>query len=164
MYSIAHKHEYNPIFKQGFTEDGKVLFDEARPRKDNEFGTGLLRRCSYCGSMHPTDVVSAIKAGARGEIADLKYGWPHKVYFHGVPNPHAGLPCYFSGSSKPQEGYVKLHDTLWAKPDIEAATTHGKFYTVHLQDATPEEKDFIERYLGLRFVFDDSGGVRWQRI
>lgn len=53
--------------------------------------TGRLRGCGYCGSMHPSDLAAAIRAGATLSWADRKYGWPHKVYAERVPNPHAGM-------------------------------------------------------------------------
>lgn len=37
----------------------------------------------------------------------------------------------------------------------------GKFYTVHLVDATPEERDIIERAMGLHIVFDGDR-VGWR--
>ena len=44
------------------------------------------------------------------------------------------------------------------------AVTHGKFYSVHLQDASADDRGLIEQHLGLAFQFDDNGGVRWVRI
>jgi hypothetical protein len=55
--------------------------------------------------------------------------------------------------------YVRYAET----PRPAAATTHGKFYTVHLQDASPEDRETIERHLGLSFHFDGKG-VAWQPI
>lgn len=80
--------------------------------------------CSWCGSMHPSDLAAALRAGeASGHWADFKYGWPHKWYVDGVP------------------GSIK-------------------FYTEHLQDATPEDREVIEKAMGLRFTFEGDG-VRW---
>jgi len=39
-----------------------------------------VRRCSYCGSIHPEDLVTLGTVPIQLEIADWKYGWPHKVY------------------------------------------------------------------------------------
>lgn len=63
-------HEVNPVFK---------IADEIGFRgRLNAPG----ERCSYCGSIRPRDLVEAIEQGrATGvEWADLKYGWPHKMY------------------------------------------------------------------------------------
>ncbi len=39
------------------------------------------RTCSYCGSLHPEDLVSLLEAfGARLGGSDWKYGWPHRFY------------------------------------------------------------------------------------
>lgn len=39
-----------------------------------------ILRCSYCGSIHPEDLITIATAPVTLEIADWKYGWPHKVY------------------------------------------------------------------------------------
>lgn len=163
-FTQVHASEINFSVFAPMYPDGKVSFDEPKPPQLDKLGGGTLRSCAYCGSMHPSDVVAAIKAGARGELADMKYGWPHKVYFHGVPNPHEGLLASRSGSNQPQEGYIQVAERMWLSPPTpEPTTTWGKFYTIHLQDATDEEREVIEAYLNLRFTFKD-GGVSWQRI
>lgn len=132
--------------------------------------------------MHPTELAAAIKAGATLSAADRKYGWPHKFYVDGAPNPFAGEPeiisAEYGGESATPEmiaaGWKQYPDGFdqttgkpvmrWARlgaPRPAPASTHGKFYTEHLQDATPEERAVIERAMGLRFEFDDAGGVRW---
>lgn len=146
--------------------------------------TGSTRRCSYCGSMHPADLAAALRAGARAEWADWKYGWPHKMYVEGVTNPNAGLLEVVSatyGRPTPEEiaagGWKQYQDGYdpktgqpamkWVKlgdPTPAPATTWGKFYTEHLQDATPEDREVIERAMGLRFTFghgERGAGVRW---
>lgn len=72
-----------------------------------------FRCCSYCGSMHPDDVVGEFKLGATAEWGDAKYGWPHKFYVH-VANrtPHAVF-CVGSTSGgdparDPGTGYVHV--------------------------------------------------------
>lgn len=37
-----------------------------------------FRRCSYCGAIHPEDLVAEPEWTPRW--ADPKYGWPHKFY------------------------------------------------------------------------------------
>lgn len=139
--------------------------------------TGRLRSCSYCGSMHPADLAAAIKAGAKGSWADFKYGWPHKWYVDDVPNPHAGMLEVCSSSSSKSEQYpfeireprfnektgerIEDYVRYTENPKPAAPTTWGKFYTEHLQDATPEDREVIERAMGLRFTFEPAGGVRW---
>lgn len=164
-YTLAHSDAIQPPFIPLYP-DGKFPWHEAVPPDvqsgDGKRNTGRLRACSYCGSMHPTDVVAAIQAGAHGSWADMKYGWPHKAYFNGVPNPHAGLLECLGTANHPLEGWIQVDDKHWRQPYTPApATTTGKFYTVHLLDATPEQRQVIERHLGLHFEFDDNGGVRW---
>ncbi|MCY0854359.1 hypothetical protein [Cupriavidus sp. D39] len=43
-----------------------------------------------------------------------------------------------------------------------APTTYGKFYMVHLQDATPEDRATIEKHLGIAFEFTPEGSVSWR--
>jgi hypothetical protein len=146
---------------------------------------GRLRNCGYCGSMHPSDVAAAIKEGAKGHFADQKYGWPHKAYFDDVPNPFAGMLESRSSTSRPtpdeleagkyitipgdfvvvdqQTGHSERKMEYYGAPTPAGNKTYGKFYSVHLQDATPEERDIIEHHLGLRFLFED-GGIRWTLI
>jgi len=165
-YSIAHQKGMNTIGQSMFS-NGKVPWEEATPpniKKGDKHWTGHLRNCAYCGSMHPSDVVAAIKSGARGEWADMKYGWPHKAYFEGVPNPHAGMLEIRASSNHEHEGWIK-EGVMWHEPGTPASpTTGGKFYTVHLMDATPEERETIETHLGLKFDFSDDGMVRWHRV
>jgi hypothetical protein len=182
--SIAHQHDMHWIGK-GKYPDGLVPWRDATPPnltgQPNERNTGSLRACSYCGSMHPSDVVAAIQAGAHGSWADRKYGWPHKAYFDGVPNPHAGmLESRTMRTDPPPENEAHKWRRVqhgfnphtgepvywWSEVGQPAGErTHGKFYSVHLLDATPEEKAIIEEYLGITFEFlDDGQRVRWSPI
>lgn len=115
--------------------------------------------------MHPADVANAIRAGARGEWADRKYGWPHKAYFDAIPNPHKGLmEVRSSANFKPEGNDDWIQDgEYWHEPPKPAPElTNGKFYSVHLMDACPEDRDLIECHLGLRFEFADDGRVTWK--
>jgi hypothetical protein len=136
---------------------------------------GRLRSCSFCGSMHPTDMAAALQAGAQAHWADFKYGWPHKLYVDNIPNPHAGLIESRSSASYPQEPteeerkryqHWRQEGARWHGWDEEPASakTHGKFYTEHLQDATDEERAVIERAMGLHFTFNADGSVGWKPV
>lgn len=85
--------------------------------------------------------------------------------------------CSFCGSLHPAKA-VELFKTgahaEWAdrkygwphKAYLKPAPEHNgqaKFYSVHLQDATEEERQILEYYLGLDFTFADDGGVSWKR-
>lgn len=180
--SIAHLHDMNHFGRQEYP-DRRVPWSAASP-PDLAAGrtTGRLQGCDYCGSMHPADVAAAIRAGAVGHFADQKYSWPHKAYFDGVPNPHEGLLESRCGISNPPQTeidagkWISIPDgfdrgtgaplTRWVEAGKPAsATTYEKFYTAHLQDASPEDRSTIERHLGVSFEFVDGGqGVRWNPV
>lgn len=136
------------------------------PDVENGVLSGRLRACNYCGSMSPTDVVDAIQNGAKGSFADPKYGWPHKAYFHEVPYPHAGmLEVRSTANYQYADDWVEIRSGSWQEPPKPAGkVTMGKFYMIHLEDATQEEREQIETHLGMRFVFKKSGGVSWKAI
>lgn len=163
--SIAHKLGMNNL-GTSMHPDGLVPWREATPPETSGYSrAGRLRSCGYCGSMHPVDVANAIRSGAKGSWADKKYGWPHKAYFDGVPNPHAGLMEVRASASFMPDGctdWIQCGDHWHEHPRPASATTNGKFYSVHLMDATPEDRDVIETHLGLHFDFKDDGGVTWK--
>lgn len=167
-YSIAHSN-MNHVGEK-LWPDNRVTWQEAAPpdleSRDPRRTTGRIRNCDYCGSMHPSDVVAAIKAGAKGSWADMKYGWPHKAYFNGIPNPHVGLLESRQGSNQKQcDDWFQTSNGLWNAPGKPAAATlMWKFYTVHLKDATPEEKVLIEEHLGIHFEFLEDDRVHWETI
>lgn len=166
-YSVAHIDGMNKI-GGNLWPDGRVPWDDPEPpnidQPNENHWSGKLRTCSYCGSMHPADVAAAIKAGATGSWADMKYGWPHKAYFNGVPNPHAGMLEIRGHATHIVEGWVDMgNGTSHAPAKPADQTVMWKFYSVHLQDASPEDKQTIEFHLGLHFEFTD-GRVSWQKI
>lgn len=68
----CHDNDLSPVFK--------TMAPEWRTREG-----GPHRRCSYCGSLHPEDLMKVLGEGARLGGADWKYGWPHKFYvYHGT--------------------------------------------------------------------------------
>lgn len=48
-----------------------------------EWGEGIARSCSYCGSIHPGDLARQLREAGTLSEADRKYGWPHKFYLEG---------------------------------------------------------------------------------
>lgn len=180
--STAHKGAIHFQFADKYPGDVTGWRDAEAPvwpADDERRTTGRLRACDYCGSMHPADVAAAIVAGATGEFADWKYGWPHKTYFDGIPNPHVGMIESRAGNSHPPQAeidagkWIRVRigfnsttgEPMYSYRDAgkpAAPTTHGKFYSIHLQDATAEERDIIQQHLGLVFTFED-GRVRWRK-
>lgn len=142
----------------GFMSNPDGSYDWSRPRSPAEDTSKTMRTarefwgCGYCGSMHPSELAWVLENGAHVHWADFKYGWPHKVYVDNAPNRYAG----------------QLEIRQWgpgdkAGPEVPArSTAHAKFYTLHLQEATPEEREVIERAMGLRFAFE-AGAIRWRR-
>ncbi len=59
-----------------------------------------LRRCSYCGSMHPDDVMAALKAGRKIGPTDKSY----KAYLS-LPNEKAGKRIKVGESTGPIHRY-----------------------------------------------------------
>lgn len=174
--SVAHKHDMNSYGLQEYPD----LLVSWRDAKLPDFEPGRLRGCGYCGSMHPADVAEAIRQGASGHWADRKYGWPHKAYFDGVPNPHAGMLEHTSSCNRKDDTFcierreprfnertgerIADYVTYYAHPQPSPLRTHGKFYSVHLQDASPEDRALIEQHLGLAFTFMDDGRVSWRPV
>lgn len=181
--SIAHKYDMNSFGVDKYP-DGLVPWRNPKAPDldaDPPYKVGSLRGCSYCGSMHPHDVAEAIKAGASFHWADWKYGWPHKLYGDHIPNPHAGMLESRCSKTHPTEKEIASGDFVkawtgwydqgtgkktydWMEKGRPAkATTWGKFYTVHLQDAAPEDLAIIEKHIGLHFEFKD-GNANWTRF
>lgn len=112
-----------------------------------------MRHCNYCGSLHPEDLLTTLKNGARLEGADWKYGWPHKFYVNGIPNPMAGEivemgGCYENGNYTPH-----------MSPAPQTLTK--KFYNEHLIDlaGTPEFNlvaEAIRKRTGIKFEMKDG--------
>jgi hypothetical protein len=89
----------------------------------------LWRECSYCGSIHPGDLRGYLESDiGHLEVADEKYGYPHKVYVSGLPNPHRGMVVCIGTKSSGQPIFGRA-----------PATTMVKFYTVHFGDAKRAE-------------------------
>lgn len=184
--SIAHKGDMNHIGAHHYP-DGLVPWNDPRPPDVSNARTtvGRMRGCWYCGSMHPKDLAAALKAGATISFADWKYGWPHKAYIDKIPNPFEGMMESRSSCSHPSAediaagkyipvdgefvvvnqttGETKRKTEYIGKPVPSGPYEHGKFYTVHLQDATPEEKETIEAHLGMSFEFA-NGQVKWTGV
>lgn len=118
-------------------------FAWCEPRKDDGGPYAYpFRTCSYCGSMHPEDLLHALEAGAQLGMADWKYGWPHKFYVDKIPNPKAGDDCeigsrYEGGVEEPIMGKAPAH-------------TPGKWYNEHLAELEPAAFEKLSALIATR--------------
>ena len=179
-------------FARRFHEDGSSPWSAPRsPEEDKSWGGMRSARewwsCEYCGSMHPRELAAALRLGASVHWADFKYGWPHKLYVEHAPNRYEGHGEIRSGvtyCARPPKDEIEAgkweryqsgfdqntgeptfsYRTPLPPPTPSAATTWGKFYTLHLQDASPEDRAIIERHSGLTFEFLPDGRVKWQKV
>ena len=123
-----------------------------------------FRTCSYCGSIHPEDLLTALSQGATLGGSDWKYGWPHKFYIHGIPNPIAGQEVKVGESSgQDEDGTVYRYPIMGT-----AGPLHAKWYNEHLQDAGFDDEamtallDALTRHSGITFKRDDAGQLVYQ--
>lgn len=150
-----------------------------------------FRRCSYCGSIHPDDLVA--EPSWRADWADRKYGYPHKFYVEIVNRDPERLYVIGSTNHIPEPGALGYKgwklvadlsgDDLAAldrdyPPELSKyrptgtvqlgprPTHFGKFYTMHLADpaVSQETKDEIARVSGLKFTFLDDGRIGWESV
>lgn len=101
-----------------------------------------FRFCSYCGSIHPEDLLHFLANGATLEQADWKYGWPHKFYVKGIPNPRAGqtveVGCRYEGG--------KAEPIMGTAPE----TIGAKWYNQHLLDSSYDDEAWAAVVQALR--------------
>lgn len=130
------------------------------------------RNCSYCGSIHPQDLLEFTKREKfvnyktvypevmqhpHMEVADMKYGYPHKIY---VTSKVVLFPDHDFVSSTDGKGNVLSRH--------KGCTPFIKFYTKHLDDPKVSEADFnevtamLEELAGIDFT-RDAGGLKWRR-
>lgn len=114
--------------------------------------------------------------------SDRKYGWPHKFY---VDMPNKGPDAIFVlGSSNSAYSDMKAWADLTREEKIVVrrdgsyhkdpekywyclgtrAVHHGKFYSVHLNDASVDDltKHKIAKLSGLKFTWLPDGRVKWE--
>jgi hypothetical protein len=93
-------------------------------------------------------LLAQLKIGATLEVADMKYGWPHKFYVEGIANERAGQVVKL-GREYCSEGY---------KPLLGEAPRYAlvKFRSEHLLDLADAEfaelVELIQVQTGAQFV------------
>jgi hypothetical protein len=136
------------------------------PNPDAEYPqTGRpFRTCSYCGSMHPEDLIAALRQGARLEGADWKYGWPHKFYVARIPNPREGQQIVTGEISEPGPDGVRVSTPVYGI----ARPIHHKWYNAHLGDEGYDDEAMalllgtLTRFSGITWRRDEQGRIHWQ--
>ena len=128
--------------------------DDRVTRKSGPPDPGIPQ-CTYCGSITPEDFAKACQDGLPMEVADWKYGWPHKVYIEWPspsPDEQRETGCKYEGG-KITERYYGTYRTLQLK-----------FYTEHLAEwpELAKHADLIERRIGIRFEMTERG-LHWKR-
>lgn len=170
----------SPIVHPETSPDSPFVFDSwtwREPSKGEHF-----RRCSFCGSIHPEDLVN--EQGWVPEWADRKYGYPHKFYVNlsnRDPERLFHVSTLYGEKGEVEKGYISSSDL--SPRQVEAVketgyepeegkfyrfgtrTTHfAKFYTDHYMDpdlsaATTEE---IMRRSGIKFSLSPEGKLSWE--
>lgn len=145
------------------------LWREATPQANA--GVGFpddrgYRSCGYCGSIHPEDLLGYIQRGqtGRAEMADRKYGYPHKVYVD-VANPLAGQLVSRSMSSEPDGKGGRRQ--VYGEPRPDSPFTHAKFYTRHLLGLDDEHFRELAQWIASAtgwHVERRDDGMYWQRM
>lgn len=129
-----------------------------------------FKTCGYCGSMSAEDLYRFMTDGVtpvRLDMADWKYGWPHKFYIEGIPNPKAGQQVGGSSTYRTDESgkQVVEHHARVGSP-----TTFAKFYTEHLADLLSVDdgdatfaavcQELLKR-TGVAFTATEERRLRW---
>jgi hypothetical protein len=128
-----------------------------------------FRTCSFCGSMHPEDLLNWMQRGAQVHGSDWKYGWPHKFYVDNIPNPIAGREVQKGSHPVPDldpesGGRWVQEPTLGPAPEH----THGKWYNDHLLDAGYDDEawnslvEALAARTGIHFFRDAEKGLMYR--
>jgi hypothetical protein len=135
--------------------EGARRWREPRGHRDGGPYAETFRTCFYCGSIHPEDLYRLLSSGtATLGGSDWKYGWPHKFYVEGIPNPVAGQRVQTGAQF---EGGIRT-PIYGAAP----ATVHAKWYNEHLTDdgysleALDALTTLIEGHSGIQFYSADG--------
>jgi hypothetical protein len=159
-----------PMFKIGNTFE----WNGPRPVTSGP-GTHLshhTRTCSYCGSVHPEDLLRILENGGDLGGSDWKYGWPHKFYVTAL-NPSKGEITQIGSSSGPvysEEGALKRDaegNYLRKNEPIMGASGdfHGKWYNEHIMDDGFDDEaraaliSALEKHSHIRFSVDPEKGL-----
>lgn len=157
---------------------GPAPWRQPRPRQGpGDPYAATYRTCGYCGSIHPADLLeAAARFPLTWEVADWKYGWPHKIYVDGLPNLAAGQEVHdytygqrenlvqravpgFEPERTDWHGFEgwRVVSGIRTAP----ATLQAKWYNIHLRDLDGDTftavADLIATRTRVRFIADEQG-------
>lgn len=151
-------HQVNAVFRFGAPSWIRQRANKYQP--DGE----PFRRCSYCGSIHPEDLIAALDAGAQLGGSDWKYGWPHKFYVMSIPNSNKGRRAQVGSSSYWDDAKGERVD----EPIMgEESDFSAKWYNEHLTDQGYDDEALtlllarIKQASNIEFRFDDAGRLQY---
>lgn len=112
------------------------------------------RSCSYCGSIHPNDLLESLK-NPKTELhgSDWKYGWPHKFYVI-IQNPNPDIEFDLGGSYQ--------HGVCLEKFTGKLQTMQAKWYNIHLKDIKSTELfEILFDKSGIAFRLNENGDLTY---
>lgn len=124
-----------------------------RPADERQPQGEPFRVCSYCGSIHPEDLLAALDAGAELHGSDWKYGWPHKFYIENIPNPNRDAVAEIGMKSYPGPDGEPVHESIMGPQ----GNFNSKWYNVHLTDQGYDE----ESRAALMKRLSEASGIEW---
>jgi hypothetical protein len=149
-----------PTCHEGARFASELKWREPEPSRQ-PYGTSF-RTCSYCGSIHPEDLLHYLQAGnVRLGGSDWKYGWPHKFYVDGIPNPLAGKIVETGSESKWVDG-ERVSTPIYSPA---ADSSPAKWYNCHLSELSDEAfallAPLLHQHSGIEFF--RQGEEMWWR-
>lgn len=145
-------HNISPVFRYSVPkwERRNILYTETPE---------IFRRCSYCGSIHPEDLIRVLSEDAKLEGSDWKYGWPHKFYVEEIPCPLKGREVQVGFHSFIQND-VRIEEPIMGVHQWDSA----KWYNEHLEDEGYDEEALslllftLKEHSGIDFSFEERDG------
>jgi hypothetical protein len=126
--------------------------------------------CSYCGSVDPLSFIELCKPGSpatRFEVADWKYGWPHKVYVD-VASPDPSRLTYLGGRYEASVGEYAKGGSRYTPPEPDmvamADLTEAQLEILKRDGAWREGEDSMENPDPLRYFRFGTRDIVYQKF
>lgn len=154
---------------RGLRDAGYPAVHWRKPDTSASASPSPFQTCSFCGSIAPQDLYPFLldpPAAFQMHMADWKYGWPHKLYIDGLPNPWKGVEVVVSSTYQ----YGKIIEGSEVRAPG-GPHVHAKFYSIHLLDlygvALTKFLEALHKHTRLRFDVRIENGDRqlgWQLL